>query len=159
MKRKLSNYSIPVSTLLLALLLLAATPAQAQNNTSNDSNIAGTWSILWTSQQVPPFMVTIQFSSDGNVIATETDAFAISQGVWLRVDGQSYALTVYQYAFGALGQPYRGTFKTNLKLKLSPNGEKLAGKYHLDFYDTKGVPQFSDDGTVAGSRVHVQKMP
>src|SRR5271166_4288266 len=105
MKRKLSTYSIPVSTLLLALLLVAATPAQAQNSGNNDSNIAGTWTGLWTSQDGgPQFVFMIQFGSEGNISTTETDAFATSAGVWQRVDGQTYALTIYQYAFSALGQ-------------------------------------------------------
>ena len=159
MKRKLSTFAIPVSTVLLALLLVAASPAQAQNN-NNNTNIAGTWTGLWTSTEGgPQFVFMIQFSSDGNLITTETDEFAVSQGVWQRVDGHTYALTIYSYAFPAFGQPYQGTFKTNAKLKLSSNSEKLSGKYHLDFYDTNGVLQFSDDGTITGYRVHVQIMP
>lgn len=159
MKRKLSTYSIPVSTLLLALLLVVATPAQAQNNSNNDSSIAGTWTGLWTSQVVPQFMFMIQFGSEGTITTTETDAFATSAGVWQRVDGQTYALNLYQYSFSALGQPYQGTFKTRAKLKLTSNGEAFSGKYHLDFYDTNNVLQFSDDGTLTGYRNHVQMMP
>jgi len=160
MKRKLSTFAIPVSTLLLALLLGAATPAQAQNNTNNDSGIAGTWTGLWTSQDGgPQFVFMIQFGSEGTITTTETDAFATSTGVWQRVDGLTYALNIYQYAFSALGQPYQGTFKTRAKLKLTPNGEAFSGKYHLDFYDTNNVLQFSDDGTLTGVRDHVQMMP
>jgi hypothetical protein len=154
-KSKLSTSAVSVSTLLLALLV--ATPcARAQNN----ANIAGTWSILWASQEGGPrFMAMIQFSSDGNIATTETDEFATSAGVWQRVDGHTYALTVYQFAFAQLGQPYQGTFKTSAKLKLTPNSEQLSGNYHLDFYDTNGVLQFSDDGTITGYRVHVEMMP
>jgi len=146
----------------VTLLLVAAAPAQAQNssiNTNNSTNIAGTWTVLWTSQIVPPFLATIQFSSDGNLITTETDAFAVSMGVWKRVDGHTYALSIDSYAFSAFGQPYTGTFKSNAKLTLTPNSETLSGKFHLDFYDTNAVLQFSDDGPITGSRNHVRPMP
>lgn len=157
MRRTLSAYSLPLNTLLLALLLVAAgTPAQGQSNT----NIAGTWNVVWASTDGgPQFVAMIQFSSDGNLITTETDAFAVSMGVWQRVDWHTYALTVYSYAFPAFGQPYQGTFKSRARLRLTPNSEVLSGNYHLDFYDTNGVLQFSDDGTITGSRVHVQLMP
>ena len=112
-----------------------------------------------TSQVVPPFLLTIQFSSDGNLITTETDEFAVSMGVWNRVDGHTYALSIDSLAFNALGQPYVGTFKTNAKVTLTPNSETLSGKFHLDFYDTNGVLQFSDDGPLTGSRNHVRPMP
>ena len=108
---------------------------------------------------MPPFLLTIQFSSDGNLITTETDEFAVSMGVWQRVNGHTFALSIDQYAFNAFGQPYTGTFKTNAKVTLTPNSETLSGKFHLDFYDTNGVLQFSDDGPLTGSRNHVRPMP
>lgn len=160
MKRRISTYAIPASVLFLTLLLATAVCAEAQNITNNNStNIAGTWTVLWTSQIVPPFVAMIQFSSDGNLITTETDEFAVSMGVWQRVNGHTYAISIDSFAFDALGQPYTGTFKSNAKLTLTPNSETLSGKFHLDFYDTNGVLQFSDDGPITGYRNHVRPMP
>ena len=159
MKPKLSAFAAPASVLLLTLLLVTASSAQVATDTNNSTNIAGTWTVLWTSQIVPPFLATIQFSSDGNLITTETDTFAVSMGVWKRVDGHTYALSIDSYYFPAFGQPYAGTFKSNAKVTLTPNSETLSGKFHLDFYDTNGVLQFSDDGPLTGTRNHVRPMP
>jgi len=156
MKPKLSAYAIPVSVLLVSMLLVTAAPVQAQNN----NTIAGTWTGMWSSTQGgPQFVLTMQFGSEGNFITTETDEFAITQGVWQRVDPHTFALTTYGYDFAALQQPYDGVFKVNAKLKLSKDGESFSGNAHLEFRDPNGVLQFTDDATMTGYRVHVQMLP
>ena len=102
MKPKPSAFAIPVSTLLLTLLLVAA--ASAQVSTSPNNSIAGTWTGMWSSTEGgPQFVLTMQFGSDGNFNTTETDEFAITQGVWQRVDPHTFALTTYGFDFAALG--------------------------------------------------------
>src|SRR5271166_1739470 len=156
MKPKLSAHAISASMLLLMLLLSATAQAQAQNN----NTIAGTWTGMWSSTQGgPQFVLTEQFSSDGNFISTETDEFAVTQGVWQRVDPRTFALTLYQFDFPALGQPYDGVFKVNAKLKLSKDGEAFSGNGHLEFRDPTGVLLFTDDAIMTGYRVHVQILP
>ena len=156
MKPKLSAYAIPASVLLLTLLLAAAIPAQAENN----NNIAGTWTGMWSSTQGgPQFVLMSQFNSDGNFNASETDEFAVTQGVWQRVEPRIFALTAYQFDFPALGQPYDGVFKVNAKLKLSKDGESFSGNAHLEFRDPNGVLLFTDDAIMTGYRVHVLVVP
>ena len=157
MKTKMSAYAMPVCVSLLTLLMVGAVPAQAQNN----NTITGTWTGMWSSTQGgPQFVLTEQFSSDGNFVSTETDEFAVTQGVWQRVDPpRTFALTAYQYGFAAFGQPYNGVFKVNAKLKLSKDGESFSGNAHLEFRDSNGVLQFTDDAVMTGYRVHVQVGP
>jgi len=113
MKRTLSTNAIAVSVLLLTLLLVSTSSAQVQNS-SNSNSIAGTWTGMWSSTQGgPKFVLMSQFNSDGNFNASETDEFAVTQGVWQRVDPRTFALTAYQFDFPALGQPYDGVFKVN----------------------------------------------
>ena len=156
MKPKLSAFAAPASVLLLTLLLVAAAPAQAQNN----NTITGMWTGMWSSTQGGPhFVLTSQFSSDGNFNATESDEFAVTQGVWQRVDPRTFELTAYQFDFPALGQPTDGVFKVNAKLNLSKDGESFSGNAHLEFRDPNGVLLFTDDAIMTGSRVHVQVGP
>jgi hypothetical protein len=159
MKPKPSAFAIPVSTLLLTLLLVATTSAQVQNSTNNNS-IAGTWTGMWSSTEGgPKFVLMSQFNADGNFNASETDEFAVTQGVWQRVEPRTVALTAYQFDFPALGQPYDGVFKVNARLNLSKDGESFSGRGHLEFRDPNGVLLFTDDAIMTGYRVHVQPMP
>jgi len=159
MKRTLSTNAIAVSVLLLTLLLVSTSSAQVQNS-SNSNSIAGTWTGMWSSTQGgPKFVLMSQFNSDGNFNASETDEFAVTQGVWQRVDPRTFALTAYQFDFPALGQPYDGVFKVNANLKLSKDGESFSGNGHLEFRDPNGVLLFTDDAIMTGYRVHVQVGP
>ena len=156
MRHKLSTYALTASMLLLTLLAFATTSAHAQNN----NTIAGTWTGMWSSTQGgPQFVLMSQFNSDGNFNASETDEFAVTQGVWERVEPRVFALTAYQFDFTALGKPYDGVFKVNAKLKLSKDGETFSGNGHLEFRDPNGVLLFTDDAIMTGSRVHVQVGP
>jgi hypothetical protein len=161
--RKLSMQHIVIALSLIGSLMLpalASSQEAAAKAPQTDTNLAGTWTIVWKSSDFDlQFVAMVQFSSDGNFITTESDELAISQGVWQRVDGQTYLITGYEYDFPGFLQPYQGTFKNRARLKVSPNNEILSGNYHLDYYDTHGVLQFSDDGTISGYRVHVQAMP
>ena len=102
MKPKPSAFAIPVSVLLLTLLLVAATSAQVSDQHQQQQHRWHLDRYVELTEGGPPFVLTMQFSSDGNFITTETDEFAVTQGVWQRVDPHTFALTTYGYDFAAL---------------------------------------------------------
>lgn len=152
-----------ISRLVLGLsLLLSLGIANAQSVAAHTAaRYVGTWAGVWTSDDgdIPPFVFQMQLSSDGNVLTTESDELAVSQGVWA-LGTQDFAnLTAYQYSFSALQTPFQGIFKVRAKIKVTPDGEHLTGNYLLEFDDTNGALQFTDTGKFTMGRVHVQPLP
>ena len=163
---KTSMTKSPASVANLRAALTAGTNRKPEEHADLQSRAAlqqalpGTWLVHVTVQAAngvdapPPFLGIIQFSADGNVIQTETDAMApptsiVGQGVWVAAPSRGFDFTFYSLLFD--GQDFFGVSKVQAHAQLSQNNSSIQGTFKVAFYDPDGNLLVSGSGIFEGT--------
>lgn len=124
--------------------------------------LPGTWLIRITPQgdgAPPPFVVLGQFSSEGNFVSTESDLYVPpagtpGQGVWAPAPSRSFDLVEFAFLFDEGN--FVGMSKVTSHGQLDQTATSFKGTYKVEFFDTKGVLQFTGPGVFDGFVVGIE---
>jgi hypothetical protein len=160
--RRLGLISLSLS---VALVTSAAAPTEvaAQGTPNGGKTLVGAWFNTVTPTSVPPFVGLGTFSADGGLtnissVSLGTPLESPGYGQWVKTGRDTYAVTFLTIFADAAGH-HTMTSKVRANLRLGANGDDFIGEFQVDFFDPGGALQFSDTGTVTGTRIKVEPLP
>lgn len=158
-----------VLTIVLGLTVLIAggSVQSSRGDCTFCRKITGTWNVHITTNSGFELNERLTFipggtDDEGSLISTnEVDNFVCSnsQGVWARTGERTFATTHLFFCFDSTAGPNgapAGTEKIREVVTLSENGEELTGVLKFEAFDTNGTLVGGDDGTIKGTRMHVE---
>ena len=136
------------------LVGLPQKPALAGPDTLTFGLLEGTWKVVIRfdpSFGIPDVTNYASFTRDGRLI--NVDPATTGVGEWKRLSAQDYAITFWAFSHDdPVQHKVRGT------LTLDPRGEHAAGPFVTDVFDLNGDPLASVFGTVALTRLTVERL-
>jgi hypothetical protein len=144
-----------------ALGALAAVQGPPMARADGMTGIEGTWLSTVTtggSGAPPPFQALVTFTPGGGLVETDQSTppsqRSAGQGTWVRTDDDQISARFFAFLFDAAGHP-QGTLTVRFTVRLSEDGETLAGAGTFQAVDLTGKAVASGSFTLQGRRITV----
>jgi hypothetical protein len=104
---------------------------------------------------LPPDLGPITFQPDGTSVASPADGTqSTNHGVWVRVGGRKYLLTMFVFNSTRAGSSLPSLIKVRINVQVSPDGQTVKGTTELVILDKDGKMMATiPGGTYSGVRL------
>ncbi len=158
---------VPVIALLAALAIsgVALHAGQASSDEHSRGGLVGSWEVNVTGPGAPASRDLVTFTSDGNVIASETvpvtttpqgtERDTTGHGSWVRTESGKYVFVFVALHVDSQGR-LAGSFEVRGYPKVDRSSESVSGTYTVTFYDPSGKVLGKEKGTFWGRQIEVE---